>query len=465
MSGIIADPIHGDVELSEQEFKIVNTGSFQRLRYLKQLGMGHLTYPNATHTRFAHSIGVLATMQRILEKVDATAAKKEQREELRLAALLHDIGHYPYSHLMEHVDRVMITEERVGMERSTVSGSGAYPNHEEVGRMIVTSQADLLEAIGGKARAEKIADIFCRTEASDPQLSKLIHSSLDMDRLDYLLRDARAAGVPYGIVDMNYLLNHVRISKSGMLGVERKALAAVEHFLLARFFMHKAVYYHKTTYGLEECCRQLLRRIRDSDPKGERYGVPVNAEAIRKLVESSKLSDFNDAFVDKVIHEATNDKNEVISSLASAIYNRQPPKLIKEVSVLEESDKKQHAGALFLQNCKFRISDLADHYKVPLGCFLICEQKPLKFEARPRWLSAAEARSLPREEREEVIMIFNDSEEPVPIVDVATSIVQPLSQLSYQVCRLYLVSPIHRDPSEFDDCVAEIRRATQGWES
>jgi HD superfamily phosphohydrolase len=469
MSRIIADPIHGDVHLLDEELRVINTGSFQRLRSLKQLGMAHLTYPNATHTRFAHSIGVLAMMGRILRQVEESKAIEitaEQQVELRLAALLHDVGHYPYSHLMERVDRVVLTEERIAQQnKSSLSAAPPYPNHEEVGELITTNQPDLVACLGGKERAKRIAAIFCRTEATDPQLSKLIHSSFDMDRLDYLLRDARATGVPYGTIDINYLLNHVRMSKSGMLGVERKALAAVEHFLLSRFFMHKAVYYHKTTFGLEECCRQLLRRIRDSDPGGKKYGVPANGDEVRKIVQGPEIADFTDAFVDRVINQAVNDENLVIRSLASAIYQRRPPKLIKEVVVLESAGKTPHAGTLFLQNCRFQISELARSHQINLGCFLICEHKPLTFEERPRLLDAAEAKKLPADEREEVIMIFNGADEPVPIVDVATSIVQPLSQFFYQTCRLYLVMPADADAQQFDGVTTELRRATEGWES
>src|SRR6516225_3259573 len=112
---IVVDNLHGDVELTEQEWRVVNTATFQRLRWLKQLGMGHLVYPNATHSRFAHSLGVFAIMRRIVRKLDDRTPKPKDSdvENLRLAALLHDVGHYPYSHLMERVDAVQLTEEEV----------------------------------------------------------------------------------------------------------------------------------------------------------------------------------------------------------------------------------------------------------------------------------------------------------------------------------------------------------------
>ena len=275
---IVVDSIHGDIELNDQEWRIVDTASFQRLRFIKQLGMGHLVYPNATHTRFAHSLGVFGIMRRILN----TATRNHLAEltpgrenELRLAALLHDIGHYPYSHLMEGIEKVQLIETLVRTAsgpKQTLTPIAPYPNHVRVGQIIVSSQKDLIEAIGGADRAKRVADLFGRTEAAHPQWSKLISSSFDMDRLDYLLRDSQAAGVPYGSIDLNYLLNALRVSPNGLLGVDEKALPAAEQYLFARYFMHRTVYWHKTTYAFEEAARQLIRRLRDGKP--DEYDLP-----------------------------------------------------------------------------------------------------------------------------------------------------------------------------------------------
>src|SRR5207237_9669398 len=107
---LVVDSIHGDIHLHPVEQRVVDTASFQRLRHLRQLGMAQATYPNATHTRFAHSIGLLGIMEHIIRVArDAMSLTKDQIEDIRLAGLLHDIGHYPYSHLMEKVDKVQST--------------------------------------------------------------------------------------------------------------------------------------------------------------------------------------------------------------------------------------------------------------------------------------------------------------------------------------------------------------------
>lgn len=473
---IVIDSIHGDIKLTDQEWKIVSTATFQRLRSLKQLGMGHLVYPNATHTRFAHSLGVLKIMSRIvdlLEKREIDEGREidpDQSANLRMAALLHDVGHYPYSHLMERVDHVQLTEEIVAA--NSVAGDGTerkdkrtlersklpYPDHESLGRLIITSQQDILEAIGSSDRATEIGAIFSRTEAANPQLSKLIHSSLDMDRLDYLLRDARAAGVPYGEIDLNYILNNIRISTSGVIGVDFKAMAAAEHFLMARLFMHRVVYYHKTTYGLEEACRQLLKRMRGSG----RYDddMPVDGEAINTMCAGKGLAKFTDGYVDLLIQKAEADPDLVISTLAKCIVNRRPPRLLVETSGFIEKDYQYNQVSHFRARCIERLPATAKKFGIELGLFLLGGPKPIKLEERGAMLTTNEARKLQAEEREELIKVFErDAIEPTSIVELSDSLMRHLSGRHYAIYRIYLADSTPDGHPKFD----EIRREIRTW--
>jgi hypothetical protein len=451
------DSVHGDIHLSPIECRVVDTASFQRLRHLKQLGMAQVTYPNATHTRFAHSLGVLGIMEHITRVAQkALSLSEEQAEDIRLAGLLHDIGHYPYSHLMEKIDKVRLTEEFLAVGSTFHADRSPYPNHEVVGELIVTHQSDLREALGGDERAQRIAALFTRKTTANPQLSKLIHSSLDMDRLDYLLRDSRAAGVPYGQIDLNYLLNNFRASPSGILGVEEKALTAVDHFLLARFFMHRSVYYHKTTFGLEEACRQLLRRLRDQ----EKFEIPANGNAVAEFVKGPSLGRFTDGYVDTLVEKAALDEDAVIRALANSIRRRRPPKLLREVLVLEQTGKSAHAGALFKKDCRHQLKALAEKNGIPLGRFLVCETRPLTLEERGALLTEEQARSLDPEEKEEIIKVFvgNDAE-PTSVVNIQHSIVHLCSNHYFQAFRLYLVC----DDSTDDALVNKLRQEVSRW--
>lgn len=458
---IVVDNIHGDIALTEREWALVNTASFQRLRRIKQLGMGHLTYPNATHTRFAHSLGVLGIMSRILKRWESEGGelKEADRDSLRHAALLHDIGHYPYSHLVERIDSVVLTEEVIGLKPRQVTASRKpYPDHEEVGQEILKSQSDLLDILGGTQRAEDIGNLFSRTTAANQQLSKLIHSSLDMDRMDYLMRDARAAGVPYGEIDLNYLLNNLRISPQGFVGVEFKAIAAAEHFLLARLFMHRTVYYHKTTYAFEEACRQLLRRLRD---EGNAV-IPADGDAVLAKIRSRDLLDFTDDFIDKIIRDAeSNTKDPVARVLASSITNRRPPKLLAEVSGLQRKDDTYNAGTFFWSRCVDRLAGLAKKYDLQLGQFLLCRAKPVKVEERGPLLSREELEKLEPEEREELIKVFEPGgDEPKSLIEIKSTVVRELSQHVFGICRLYLAGS---EQCVKDGRLPKIAQEVQAW--
>lgn len=454
---IVVDSIHGDVHLSELERRLIDTPSFQRLRNLKQLGMGHVTYPNATHTRFSHSLGVLGVMGRVADVAgQALGLGDEDKENLRLAGLLHDIGHYPYSHLMEGIDKVQLTEEFVESIKTINASSERYPSHEELGELIVTQREDVLEAIGGKERAGIIASLFRGYQIETEQLSRLVHSSLDIDRLDYLLRDAHATGVPYGRIDLNYLLNNLRVSPKGVVGIDLKALPAAEQCLFARFFMYRAVYYHKTTYALEEACRQLLRRLRDQ----EAAGLAGDGNEIRSIVTSNQFGQFTDAYVDRVVHEAAQSSDEIIQSLANTIGSRRPPRLLKEVPVFEERGSRHHAGSSFRRDCRHRLSDLAKRHSIPLGRFLYCETKPLSVEERGPQMTEHDARHLRPLEKEEIIKVFLlGQQEPTSIVSIPYSIVAACAGHFFRTFRLYLVP----DFNTSDERVDALRQEVRNW--
>jgi len=379
-------------------------------------------------------------------------------DDLRLCALLHDVGHYPYSHLMERLDRVTLTEELTGVRppRPLALGRPVYPDHEELGRIIVTEQDDLRSALGGLDRATRIASLFTRSAAADVQISKLIHSSLDMDRLDFLLRDARSAGVPYGEIDLDYLLNNLRASPTGMIGIALKALPAAEQFLVARYFMYRTVYYHKTTYGMEEALRQLLRRCRD-----ENIGdLPADGDAMRRIARDPLLLvEFNDNYADRVVHSALGNPNIVISHLARCIAYRKPPKILREevavTSFAEEKLERHDAAASFLRRCEDRLADLARKHGIELGLFLVGQVPPIKLEKRGNLLTQDQAKDQPSEAEDELIKVFVPGEvEPKSLIDIPQCLIKHCASYVTRIVRLYVVED---DASKIEALRAEVR--------
>ncbi len=464
----IIDALHGDIHLEERECQVVDTASFQRLRYIKQLQMGHVTYPNATHTRFVHSLGTLQIMRRVLAVAQEHEIELDEdaRENLCLAALLHDIGHYPYSHLLEGVGTVHLLEERVRREPATEKRKlvlAPYPDHVSLGALIVTTQQDVIDAIGGEAKAKQVADLFSGQEVEKSKLSKLVSSSLDLDRLDYLQRDSYATGLPYGRVDLNYLLNSLRGNSEGDIGVHERAIPAVEHFLLARFFMYRTVYFHRTTVAIEEACRQLLKRLRDAG----KYGVPPDGETIKAMVASNDLHTFTDAYVDAIVGQAVSDSDDVISSLASSIRSRNPPKLLKEVCVLEDGRDDVHCGSVFKGRCFRELADVADRRGIPLGRFLFCEL-PVGLEKQVSRYTASEYDRASTEEikrgiREEsgLVRIFMEGDSsPKSLLEIPYSIIRKLAGHVFRMYRLYFVEGRNNASSP----VEELRSLVADWD-
>ena len=231
---IVRDPLWKNVRLDDTARQLVDSAPFQRLRYVRQLGLAHLVYPGATHTRFEHALGAyhLASLTVSL-LTDGGSLREVDPAELqivRAAALLHDIGHYPFSHALEEI--------------------GA-PHHEEVARPLITTGriAEILRSALGADAPERIMAIV-RGQSISP-LQGLISGSLDLDKLDYLRRDAFMCGVPYGEIDVDRLLNAIAVvrdpdTRTLTIGVAEKALSALESLLFAKYQMYRNVYWHHT---------------------------------------------------------------------------------------------------------------------------------------------------------------------------------------------------------------------------
>jgi len=226
---IVRDPLWKNVRLDETARLLVDSAPFQRLRYVRQLGLAHLVYPGATHTRFEHALGAyhLASLTTALLGDGGSLREVDPAEVqvVRAAALLHDIGHYPFSHALEEI--------------------GA-PHHEEVARPLITSGAiaDVLRAALGPDAPERIMALI-RGESLSP-LQGLISGSLDLDKLDYLRRDAFMCGVPYGEIDVERLLSAIAVvrdpdTRAHSIGVAEKALSALESLLFAKYQMYRNV--------------------------------------------------------------------------------------------------------------------------------------------------------------------------------------------------------------------------------
>ncbi len=296
------DPIHGFISLNSSELDIVNSPIFQRTRNIRQLSLGHYVYHGAEHSRFGHMIGAahIAGLAFDSLKQNTEELKQEFKADgvdrctLRMAALLHDIGHTPFSHALEHI---------------------LGPEHEQYSQTIVkTYFEDILK------KADIDVDIVNNLIAGDPYpekpyLSKIISGQIDVDRLDYILRDSYYSGVSYGRYDLNRIINQLAVVDNKFVVLEG-GYEAVEQLIFARYQMYQQVYFHKTKRAfelmLQECGKILVEQ-------GDlQYTKPDS------LKEPSKIDhyvQYDDRWFLNSIYKSRNPQIKVIAGM---IKNRKP---------------------------------------------------------------------------------------------------------------------------------------------
>jgi uncharacterized protein len=242
---VFRDPVHGNISVTDPTvFALIQSPEFQRLRRIRQLGTSFISYPGAEHTRFAHSLGVYHLMNRVLKHLTDRGIATIDPEDQALAccaALLHDIGHGPFSHLFEKLTGL---------------------HHESwVERIIGSPETSIFHLLASRNAQwpARITSIIAGTWSGPPFLKELISSQLDVDRMDYLLRDSRMCGVTYGQYDLDRLIQTI-VVEDGHVALTDKGIHSAEEFLLARYFMYWNVYFHKATRSIETVLEKMLER-------------------------------------------------------------------------------------------------------------------------------------------------------------------------------------------------------------
>jgi uncharacterized protein len=297
---IVRDPLWNNIPLDADALRLVDTAVFQRLRYVRQLGLAFLVYPGATHSRFEHALGTYHLAGRTLalleERGELARLPADERAVVLAAALLHDVGHYPFSHALEEI--------------------GAT-SHEEVARALTTGgevAAVLASTIGATAAARVHALI---TGESTSPLQGLISGSIDLDKIEYLKRDALMCGVPYGEIDVDRLLHSLTMvsdpaTGAPVVGLVEKGLAALESLLFAKYQMYRNVYWHHAVRS----ATAMYKRLVDDALRG---GV----------IEERELAGFTD---EGLLHRL---EERAPSTLLDALRNRRLHKRVFELSAAE----------------------------------------------------------------------------------------------------------------------------------
>lgn len=351
---IIRDVIHGDIFIDEKYVAVIDTREFQRLRRIKQLSVANMVFPGAEHTRFAHCIGTFHVMRMIIEHFEPLFQKcgleitEQEKDAALVAALLHDIGHGPYSHAFEGVLQSLGHEDI---------------NHEQLGVMIIRSEHteihEVLTREFGEDFPDAVANIILKkqevkqipfnksTKKLDLQfvLSSLLSSQLDADRMDYMLRDAWYTGAKYGTIDLSRTINSMSLAINPendqfCVCVEERYLVDIENCLLGRYQMHKEVYYHSIKCEMEEVIGRILRQVKKLYEEKKLKNVDQLPEAIRMMFAEEefdimKYISLDDNIMYYLFENWMNDEDPELKALCSTLINRNK---YKKIVVKRETD-------------------------------------------------------------------------------------------------------------------------------
>ncbi|MFD2602784.1 HD domain-containing protein [Flavobacterium suzhouense] len=290
---ILNDPIYGFITITNPlVYDLIQHPYFQRLRRISQMGMSYLVYPGAHHTRFHHALGCMHIMQKTIQvlKFKGTEISEEEETALNIAILLHDIGHGPFSHAMEH----SIAES---------------VHHEAISLLFMNRLNDIFD--GKLTLAIKIF----KGEYHRHFMLQLISSQLDMDRMDYLKRDSFYSGVAEGNINSERLIQMFDV-KDDMLVIEEKGIYSVEKFLVARRLMYWQAYLHKTSVAAELIMTKILKRAKELTQSG--ITLPASEPLQFFMKNKVTLDDFNDDVLNKFSYL---DDFDIVSAVKSWQFN------------------------------------------------------------------------------------------------------------------------------------------------
>lgn len=321
MEKVFRDPVHNYIHVQHQVIlDLINSREVQRLRRIKQLGTSSYTFHGAEHSRFSHSLGVYEITRRIcdifkrnypIEKLGKDGWDDSHRIVALCAALLHDVGHGPYSHTFEHI---------------------FHTDHESLTVAIITSpETEVFQILNNVEEGfpEKVASVITKTY-NNPQVVQMISSQIDADRMDYLLRDAYYTGTEYGTFDLTRILRVIRPYEGG-IAFAMNGMHAVEDYIVSRYQMYVQVYFHSVSRGMEVILEHLLDRAHELSQENPEIFAYHSQLLLPFLNQSFTLEDYlklDDGVLNTYFAQWSDEKDVILSDLAQRFLNRKPLKSV-----------------------------------------------------------------------------------------------------------------------------------------
>ena len=353
---IVRDPLHGDIKVKNLFVNLLETPELQRLYNIKQLGFAHLVFPGAHHTRLEHSLGTYHIASQIAEILEI---EKNEKDIISIAALLHDIGHGPFSHTLESLIWEKFGVDHVDLTEKLIRGEYTIFTADEQPFIRSSSVSDLLDA--HEVEKEEVIKSIRGEKGKKTYLSQLLNSTIDVDQLDYLMRDAYYTGVAYGMIDVGRLLQTIAVFDDHLV-IKRKGVSVVENILMARGLMYSSVYFHKTVRIAELMLSKALEIAPNLDPFD--FFRLTDAEIMNKL---EALGGFQQEIVTRLKYRELFKQAFMVSF--SDVVNQEVEALKKLENVKVRREKER---------------ELEDVLDIPAGYLIIDIPRPELLRAEPR---------------------------------------------------------------------------------
>lgn len=356
---VIKDPVHGTMQFTSAEDAwvkpFIDSANFQRLRHIKQLGLGDFIFPGAVHSRFNHSLGCCYVASQIAQKIGLT---DDERQLVMIACLLHDVGHGPFSHAFEGIfkNKLILHEDWTPYFLQEYSGETFFQNYNALNPRYPLNQE----------KFHALAQMIMHQQKEKNVLADIVSSQLDADRLDYLLRDSHFCGVRYGEFDFRWMLHCMAIVETPegkRLGITHKGIGVVEHYLMARRLMMRNIYHSQKKLAFEMLLVKLLANLAETLQETFAKTALIKSKLGQFLIAANQLND--EAKNTKVIEKLKKEFLQTHYAHYKELCDYDVFLLIRQLAELKEHHPAIQIAKRLQQRCMPKIVRL-QHMDIPL---------------------------------------------------------------------------------------------------